>query len=280
LLPLVTCFNEDYTRSVYGHIVLERAIADLKAEAGNFQQACDDHIRSFINDIYAPLRGNRKYFLDKTPRYYLIAEDLHRLFPEAKFIYLFRNPLDIYDSVIEAFCNDNLRALPGHYMDVTEGFNLLCKSFERYRNNAMGITYEDLCADSENIARKICGYLEIGYHPEMLTHFSEIRFSGTLGDRKRDQFNNIRHTQTLKPISAARRLLYANWLARTSVQTMSISGYRHEDLAEKLKSRPKASLLKQIDDLVALASFRRQSRLANRAMRFVGKQSRYGDFFF
>ena len=42
----------------------------------------------------------KSYYLDKSPRYYLIIKELYKLFPEAKFIFLFRNPLSVLVSII------------------------------------------------------------------------------------------------------------------------------------------------------------------------------------
>ncbi len=280
LLPLVTCFDAQITRSVYGHNVLERAIADLKVEVGHFQQQHDNHIRSFINEIYTPLRGNKKYFLDKTPRYYLIAEELHRLFPDAKFIYLFRNPIDIYDSVIKTFYEGQLWRLPFNYMDVTEGLNLLCKPFEHSRN-ALKISYEDFCADGENAVGQICNYLEIEYRPEILTQFSQVKFSGMLGDPMQDLLDKVTNSpKAQQPISAIRRRFYAQWLGNISELAWEVSGYQRDNLLFQLESRPVAGIRQQMSDCRDVASFARQLRLSRLSQRYLGEKSKYGDFFF
>lgn len=280
LLPLVTCFDAQITRSVYGHNVLEKAIVDLKVEAGRFQQQYDNHIRSFINEIYTPVRGNKKYFLDKTPRYYLIAEELHRLFPDAKFIYLFRNPIDIYDSVIETWYEGRLSKLAFNYLDVTEGLNFLCKPFEHNRN-ALKINYEDFCADSALAVGQICEYLEIEYQPEILTQFSQVKFTGMLGDPKQgelDKVTNLRKPQ--QPISAIRRRLYAQWLRNISELAWGVSGYQRDNLLSQLESRPVAGIRQQITDRRDVASFVEQGRLSRLSRRYLGEKSKYGDFFF
>jgi len=280
LLPLVTCFDAQITRSVYGHTVLERAIADMKFECGHFQLQYDNHIRSFVNEIYSSLRGNKKYFLDKTPRYYLIAEELHRLFPDAKFIYLFRSPIDIYDSVIETFYKGRLYGLPFNYMDVTEGLNLLCKPFEQSRS-AHKVSYEDFCADGESAVAHMCNYLEIEYQPEILTRFSQVKFSGKLGDSKQglqDKIKNPRKAQ--QPISIIRRRLYAQWLGNISELAWGVSGYKRDNLLSQLESRPVAGIWQQMSDLRAFASFARQCRMSRLSQRYLGNKSKHDYFFF
>ena len=53
--------------------------------------------RSFVKTIInAKLeKANKNVFVDKTPRYYLIIDFIASLFPEAKIIFLTRNPFDI-----------------------------------------------------------------------------------------------------------------------------------------------------------------------------------------
>lgn len=280
LLPLVTCFDANITKSVYGHITLEKAISDLKVEAVNFQQEYDNYIRSFVDKIYTPLRGSRKYFLDKTPRYYLIGKEIHRLFPDAKFIYLFRNPIDIYDSVIETFQGGKFDRLPLNYIDVSRGLNLLCESIENIGGNVLKIKYEDFCADSEYVARQICHYLEIEYLPEMLTKFSLVKFSGRLVDPKHGMLKNISQSRKVHPISAIRRWLYARWLGKISDRAWEESGYQYAELLSQLESRPVARFQLQLSELISFASFARQYRLARLSQRYLGNQSKYSNFFF
>lgn len=280
LLPLVTCFDSNTTKSVYGHNVLGKAIIDLKVEATNFQEEYDNHIRSFINNIYTPLRGSRKYFLDKTPRYYLIGKELHRLFPDAKFIYMFRNPIEIYDSVIETFHGGKLDRLALSHIDLSRGLNLLCESLENISGNILKIKYEDFCADSEYVARQICQYLEIDYQQDMLTKFSEVKFSGRYGDPNQNLFRNISKSHIVRSISVVRRHLYARWLEKISERAWQESGYQYSELISQLESRPVAKIQIQLSELLGFASFARQFRLAGLSQRYLGNQSKYSNFFF
>ena len=44
-----------------------------------------------------------KYFVDKTPRYVVISPEIVELFPDARFVFLLRNPLAIISSIIETW---------------------------------------------------------------------------------------------------------------------------------------------------------------------------------
>ena len=65
-------------------------------------------LKSHILDLYREIsKKNRNddfiYFLDKTPRYYWILNEIHELFPEAKYIYLTRNPINVFSSTMTSW---------------------------------------------------------------------------------------------------------------------------------------------------------------------------------
>ena len=50
---------------------------------------------------YNQLDKGQLYFLDKTPRYYHIIQELKDLFPESKFVILVRNPVSVFSSIMD-----------------------------------------------------------------------------------------------------------------------------------------------------------------------------------
>lgn len=252
LLPLLTHFNKKISASIYGQNTLSAAIMDLKNEAQNFQQYHDNYVRSFIYNIYSDIRGDSKYFLDKTPRYYLIAEELHRIFPDAKFIYLMRNPIDVFDSAIDTFCNGRLDMLPFYEWDFMHGFNTLNKSLCDSQNTFIKVKYEDLCTKSETVVKQVCDYLDIDYKDEMLTEFSGIEFSGNAGDTKRNLHRRINSETKVKSISIVRRHLYKKWLSNISNASWQASGYGYAEVVGQLQSRQWAGFHDQIMDFISL----------------------------
>ena len=47
--------------------------------------------------------SGKQFFLDKCPRYYHILPELYKVFPEADFIFLFRSPLAVLNSILDVF---------------------------------------------------------------------------------------------------------------------------------------------------------------------------------
>jgi len=250
LLPLITCFDGELNKSVYGHEVLKDALAGLYIEYPQFVSEYENYVRRFVLDLYGKMSHGNRYFLDKTPRYYLIAQDLHRLFPDGKFIYLFRNPVDIYDSIIETFCRGRIYNFVMFYVDMMHGFNLMSDSIKKYENNIMQVKYEELCREPEFVLQDICGYLDIEYKSSMIENFTAIAFKGRLGDPNKDRFEKIVFRENVRPISMLRRYLYRKLLNSIKEEYWSISGYSKHDILVKLSDRPSCSIVKQIDDLI------------------------------
>jgi len=256
LLPLMTCFDERMTTSVYGHSLLKQALADLYLEYPEFQSEYDAHIRQFISGVYGKLSGSKKYFLDKTPRYYLIAKDLHRVFPESRFVYLFRNPLDVFDSTIGTFCSDRLYRLAYCHADLMSGLNLLCAPLVQGKPNIHTLTYEEFCSGSDKALQKICAFLEIPYNLEMLHDFANVTFTGKLGDPNRNRTQQVARNERRKPLSIIRRHLYRRWIGNISAEAWAASGYSSTEVLAQLRARPMAGLWKQLDDAMGFAVFR------------------------
>ena len=256
LLPLLTCFDERMTSSVYGQSFLKQALADFQLECPEFKSDYDEHVRQFVSRIYGNLAGNKRYFLDKTPRYYLIAEDLHRVFPESRFIYLFRNPLDVFDSTIETFCSDRLYKLAYCHTDLMHGLNLLCLPVVGGKPNIHALTYEGFCADSETAMRRVCAFLDITFNSGMLQDFSGVTFAGKFGDPKRNQVQRVAMNDRHKPLSIIRRHLYMRWLRNINSEAWIVSGYSAEEVEARLRARPVAGLWTQLDDALGFVVFK------------------------
>jgi hypothetical protein len=73
-------------------------------------------LRSRIKDLAKELyglaySGKSRYFMDKTPRYYHIINDLYDLFPQAKFVFLVRNPMAVFLSILDYNFKGNITAM-------------------------------------------------------------------------------------------------------------------------------------------------------------------------
>lgn len=183
LLPLFYHLKPNGTVSEFSHSTCQVAYADFIANLPGKQNAYNRSLRKFILSLYSmQCKNDERYFLDKTPRYYFIIPELAEIFPDAKFIFLFRDLRDVYSSIITTWGNGNFHKLYANYVDLIEGPGLLSKGYELLADKSYALKYEDFVQNPERYLRDICEYLEIKYSDTLLEDFNKQDTHGTLGD--------------------------------------------------------------------------------------------------
>jgi hypothetical protein len=155
--------------------------------------------------------GNKRRWGEKTPRNAFWIDEIHALFPDAKFIHIVRDgrdmAIDISDSILLPY-------------SVYSGANLwqryvlaIRDSMQRLPAEAIiEIRYEDLCAAPEATIRKLCAFLGEDFAPAMLapnrTQSAEKWSSHPL------------HAKTSEPISTKYCEMYKTRLPRPDVAAL------------------------------------------------------------
>lgn len=179
----------------------------------------DVAIRKFVVELYdRQCSGNELYFLDKTPRYHLIIEDLFRIFPEAKFIFLFREPLHILSSIISTYSKGTLRKLYTHTVDFKRGISNLSEGFQKHSASSIAVFYEQMIYEPDETFSRIFDYLGLEYNREAYSSFGNIKFQGNLGDPGYDQKNHL-NTESMEKwrsevVNPIRKKLYKQVLMK------------------------------------------------------------------
>jgi len=199
LLPLTYLQKDEGIKAVYGHKSSVQAIKFLKENYLTDKNSFDKEIRKFALNMYenTAKSKNEKYFLDKTPRYYWILDDLIRIFPDAKFIVLVRNPISIFASTIESFHNNSLKRFDYAYYDFFIGPKKISEFVLKHKNNKnIYITkYEKLVKDTGEIER-VFDFLELKFSSNILNDFTKVNIKGYgdhLGAKKFDKIVNNTH---------------------------------------------------------------------------------------
>lgn len=145
-----------------------------------FEMAC----RSFARDIYNGLLRSSaaRLVVDKSPRYYYMLEFLDRLFPEARRIWLTRNPLSVAASYKRVAAEAKERfdlaadlrqpAFNAKIADLTAGLFRYADYFAEPGPYAYRLSYERLATEPREQLRLLCGYLGIPYE-EGLERYGE-----------------------------------------------------------------------------------------------------------
>lgn len=144
-----------------------------------------EELRKFHLNLYNRylLDNNKKYFLDKTPRYYHILDELFEVFPNAKYILLVRNPLAVLNSILKTWVKDYYRKLYLFKEDLIDAIDNI--SFYIQKENLFNIyimKYEDLVENMEHEIEKICTYLGIEFEDSFKTYFEVSTSKWLYGD--------------------------------------------------------------------------------------------------
>lgn len=191
LLPLFYAIREEGVFAEYNHRVAARAVRDLygRVPSGAADSASADgadawrrRVRDLAASTYDEVAGGAPFFLDKTPRYSLVLDDLLATFPAAPMVCLWRNPLAVVASLSETWAEGRWEPWL-HKVDLFDGLAALVSAVERQPERFLTVRYEDLVASPERVCRMIVERLGLSWEPEVLEAFPGVRLEGTVGDR-------------------------------------------------------------------------------------------------
>ena len=183
-LPLAYMRRDRGLASEYWQKTCAMAINDVVAQFPNGEEDFHKLCRVFLAQTYANLSsGNERYFLDKTPRYYLISDFLEDVFPDAHFIYLFRNPLDAMTSIFKTWHNNRFSPnLRGSAVDIWHGPEHIALAYQHARAKKLRIDYETFVCDPETVLQQLEQFLDLEFPKGALENFVSIKLPGRMGD--------------------------------------------------------------------------------------------------
>jgi hypothetical protein len=124
--------------------------------------------------LYAEGRGKPRWG-DKTPAYLTNIAEIGGALPEARFVHLIRDGRDVALSVLRMPEADRPMRNPDTVGLVATRWS---RRIERARRQAEGldhyleVRFEDLVAKPEGVLRRVCGFVELDYRPELLDYHS------------------------------------------------------------------------------------------------------------
>lgn len=159
------------------------ALNEFLKQSGINEEFHKKQVNCFLSSFYnqAIEHQQKKYFLDKTPRYYLIIDELIELFPKAKFIVLQRHPLAVLNSIIKTWVKNDLNRLGRYKDDLLLAPKVLLAASKKYSDKICILKYERLVENPSKILGEVCNYIGIEYH-EAMSDYSERLPEWKLGD--------------------------------------------------------------------------------------------------
>ena len=203
LLQKILGSNESvYTRSepwimLYPAYSLKKSgmIAEYNIKLAN--RAADDFMEGLpekglyiksLNKAYRSLyesylrKHDKTHFLDKTPRYSLIIDELSQIFPDAKQIVLIRDPLSVLNSLIPR--KSDWRDLRENRVDMINALDNLVDTVCNPTKLQCIVKYEDFIVDPAGECKRICAHIGVSYVDEMLSAYLDKTEKWGFGDQK------------------------------------------------------------------------------------------------
>ena len=200
-------------------------------------------IRSFAQTIYGNVLSSsgKKYFLDKTPRYTMIVPELVELFPAARFVLLFRNPLAVLSSELRTYIGDKYWKLADYSPDLLDAPRRLVEARRFCGERGISVHYEALVAEPEHTIRQICRHLEIDFADDMLDYGDRPAPFGRMNDpvgihqHSRPTIDSLRKWQELGRNSQHRAFALA-YLDELGTETLAALGYDLRTLESEIET--------------------------------------------
>ncbi len=180
LLPQLFAFRPQGIQAEYVHPLLVSALEEFCQHLPNGRDDYNQELHDFVLRLYGKAADpTATHFLDKTPPYCLIAEEIMQLFPEGRFVFLWRNPLSVIASMIQTF-------EPWHptmsRSDLFIGLPRLVDAYRANRDRAHSASFEQLTSNDAEPWREMITHLGLEFQPDALERFSKVSLGGRMGD--------------------------------------------------------------------------------------------------
>ena len=244
LLPQVYALRERGVEAEYVQVSSARAIHGFAEHLPNGLADYHAEVRALALRLYdlAARDTESRFFLDKTPRYHLIIDDLFELFPDARFVFLWRNPLAIAASIVETWARGHW-AIQRWHVDLYDGVANLTDGFRAHQAAALGVRFEDLVRDPLTAWPRLFAHLEVPFDAAVLSAFSELDLGARMGDPTGVERYHELSTEPLEkwkttlrsPVRQHWARGYLRWIG---AERLAVMGFELQDLLEELESVP------------------------------------------
>ncbi len=243
LLHQLYVFRSSGLYAEYAHDCVVMATEDFCLQLPGGRADYLAEVRKMVLNLYRKAAGDEAtYFLDKTPRYHFVAQEIMEMFPDARFVFLWRNPLAVVGSIVETWQRGKWK-LHEYGIDLFGGVERLCEAFDQRGDNSIALRYEDLLAEPDTHWPKLFEFLELDYQPHILTDFAQVPLHGRLGDPTGSKQYKALSAEPLTkwcasvstPYRKAWCRRYLNWIGRQRLATM---GYDLDTLLAEVRACP------------------------------------------
>jgi len=239
LMPLLSPLQPRLPQGGRWHEQVAGALADFAGELPAGRDGYRAAMREAALRLYREAAGpGPRFFLDKTPPYALLADELLATFPDARVLFLWRHPLAVVASIVETFCGGRWR--PDDYaLSLFSGLDALVGAHRRHAGRAVAVQFEQLVGGDPATWRATADALGVPFDAAALDGFADVRLDGRFGDptgvhayRALSQAPLAKWRATVdSPVRRAWCRRYLRWIGRERLAAM---GYELDGLLREL----------------------------------------------
>jgi hypothetical protein len=245
MLHPVYALRKEGHQAEYNATLAHRALQDFLDTLVDKEVAYLEALRHFASHLYGSACDGvgKAYFLDKTPRYYYIIPELARIFPQAKFVVLLRNPLAVLSSILSTWVKGHWVLLARYRDDLVEAPARLAAGIKLLRDRVSVVHYEHLVSEPAAQVEEVCSQLGLTFHPDMLAYGQGERPKGGMGDPtgiNRYEHASIDRVEKWVDLGRASQTRHfaQGYLQTLGPDLLSALGYDYAELETKLLAVP------------------------------------------
>ncbi len=200
-------------------------------------------IGTFLNSFYEKAIENqqKKFFLDKTPRYYYIVEELIKIFPNAKFIFLFRNPAAVLNSIINTWIKEDESLILNFMDDLLLAPSNMVRSLVRYPTKIFTLKYENLVCNPKDTLTPLYNFLNL--EGDIVTNYTLLDTQSTFGDpigiKKHSKPSAVSIDNWRNELSSSNFIGFASsYIKSIGKETLQLMGYDFDKTLNYLENVP------------------------------------------
>jgi len=163
-------------RAPYDPIITRRAAQALVESLPRRDEDYLEALRACTDSLYGKLLApsGRSLLLDKTPAYALVLDFLARLYPEARFVVLTRNPMAVWSSYVDSFFDGDHEIAHTHNPVLERYVPAIGRFLRDQPVPFVHVRYEELVQDPEGQAQRLCEHLRIPFEAGMIDYGDQV----------------------------------------------------------------------------------------------------------
>lgn len=165
-------YYEKVEAAPYDAIISQRGIREIVPKLPRGEEDYLESLRAYTDAIYRKLLEptGRRMLLDKTPAYALVLDFATKLYPNARYVVLTRNPLAVWSSFVESFFDGDHEEAHSHNPLLERYVPAMARFLREKPVPLHHVRYEELVKSPEEHMRAAAAFLGLEFEPGMVDY--------------------------------------------------------------------------------------------------------------